>query len=53
MSQFLSHTQLASIAEEFGTPVYVYHAEKISEQYSKLTNAFKILMSNFFMRAKL
>ena len=38
MSQVLSHQQLISIAEEFGTPVYIYHAEKIAEQYNKLSN---------------
>ncbi|MET0636483.1 MAG: diaminopimelate decarboxylase [Chitinophagaceae bacterium] len=41
MSQRLSPEQLTSIAEEFGTPVYVYHAEKIREQYEKLTHAFR------------
>lgn len=29
------------IVEEFGTPLYVYDAEKISKQYNKLFNAFK------------
>jgi diaminopimelate decarboxylase len=28
------------IASRFGTPVYVYHGEKISEQYEKLKNSF-------------
>jgi diaminopimelate decarboxylase len=32
--------QLLPIAEEFGTPVYVYDAEKIISQYKQLTNAF-------------
>lgn len=40
MSEHLSYSQLTSIADEFGTPVYVYHAEKIAEQYQKLKNAF-------------
>jgi len=40
MSQHLSHSQLKKIAEQFGTPVYVYHAETIKEQYQKLTTAF-------------
>ncbi|MEO8820747.1 MAG: diaminopimelate decarboxylase [Ginsengibacter sp.] len=40
MSGHLSYSQLTSIADEFGTPVYVYHAEKIAEQYQKLKNAF-------------
>ena len=32
---------LLTIAENFGTPVYVYDAEKIENQYNKLTSAFK------------
>ncbi len=28
----LSPEQLTGIAAEFGTPLYVYHAEKITEQ---------------------
>ncbi len=40
MSEVLSNQQLTAIAEEFGTPVYVYHAERISEQYQKLKIAF-------------
>lgn len=40
MIQGLSNQQLTDIAEEFGTPVYVYHAEKIAEQYDKLKSAF-------------
>lgn len=41
MSEVLSNQQLTAIADEFGTPLYVYHAEKISEQYQKLKKAFK------------
>ena len=52
MSQVLSHKQLSAIAEEFGTPVYVYHAEKIAEQYSKLINAFKNTDTKFFYACK-
>ena len=32
--------QFIKIAETFGTPVYVYHAEKIKHQYERLKNAF-------------
>lgn len=32
--------QFIKIAETFGTPVYVYHAEKIKSQYERLKNAF-------------
>ena len=52
MSQVLSHQQLAAIAEEFGTPVYIYHAEKISEQYTKLVTAFKKTDTKFFYACK-
>ena len=31
---------LLNIAEEFGTPVYVYDAQKIRDQYKLLTSAF-------------
>jgi len=41
MAEVLSHKNLAAIADQFGTPVYIYHAEKIAEQYEKLKNAFK------------
>ena len=40
MSPQLSNQQLIEIANEFGTPVYVYHAENIAAQYNKLTTAF-------------
>lgn len=33
--------QLLQIAQDFGSPVYVYDAEKIEYQYKRLTNAFK------------
>ena len=36
----LSNQQLTNIANQYGTPVYIYHAEKISEQYNNLTTAF-------------
>ncbi|HEY5406189.1 MAG TPA: diaminopimelate decarboxylase [Ginsengibacter sp.] len=52
MPQVLSHQQLLSIAEEFGTPLYVYHAEKIAEQYSKLVTAFKKTDVKFFYACK-
>ena len=33
--------QLLKIAQDFGSPVYVYDAEKIEKQYKRLTSAFK------------
>jgi diaminopimelate decarboxylase len=41
MSTPLTHADLIQIAEEYGTPLYVYHAEKIKEQFGKLQNAFE------------
>src|SRR5579863_6060747 len=35
MSQELTPQQLISLGRQYGTPLYVYHAEKIAEQYDK------------------
>jgi diaminopimelate decarboxylase len=48
----LSHEQLLHIANEYGTPVYVYHAEKISEQFAKLQQAFSQTPTRFFYASK-
>jgi diaminopimelate decarboxylase len=32
--------QLLSVAEQYGSPIYVYDAEKIESQYNRLTSAF-------------
>jgi hypothetical protein len=50
--QRLTHQQMIQVAKEFGTPVYVYHAEKIAEQYRKLTDAFSKSNVVFFMPAR-
>lgn len=52
MSNQLSANQLTEIANEFGTPVYVYHAEKIAEQYNKLLQAFNSFDSKIFYACK-
>ena len=52
MSQILSHSQLVELANRFGTPLYVYHAEKIKEQYETLKNAFASCNSKFFYACK-
>ena len=52
MSEVLSHTQLAAIAEEFGTPLYIYHVERIAEQYDKLKKAFAQQDVVFFYASK-
>jgi len=52
MSQQLSAEQLKDIARQFGTPVYVYHAERIKEQYDKLLTSFDGVDTKFFYAAK-
>ncbi|WP_010227833.1 diaminopimelate decarboxylase [Gillisia marina] len=37
----MNNQDLLNIAAEFGSPVYVYNAEKIESQYNRLTSAFK------------
>lgn len=48
----LSNEELLQAAREFGTPLYVYHAEKIKEQYQKLTSGFSVLDTKFFYAIK-
>ncbi len=36
----ITKEQYQQIAQEFGTPVYVYHAETIQQQYQQLASAF-------------
>jgi diaminopimelate decarboxylase len=50
--QDLSREQLLSVAQEFGTPVYVYHADRIAHQYHKLEKAFKGCNARFFYACK-
>lgn len=38
---YAGNVKLLDVAEEFGTPVYVYDANKIVEKFNKLKNAFK------------
>ena len=48
----LSSEQLVQFANEYGTPLYVYHAERIKEQYERLLSAFKTSDTKFFYAAK-
>ncbi len=50
--QGLSPEQLQQIAGTFGTPVYVYHAERIQSQYERLIKAFSGADARFFYAAK-
>ena len=52
MPQVLTHQQLLKIAGEFGTPLYVYHAERITEQYRRLQEAFTDSNTTFFYACK-
>ena len=52
MYEQIANEQLIAIANEYGTPVYVYHAEKIAEQYDKLVDAFKDHPTRFFYACK-
>src|SRR5450432_2229895 len=52
MTPSLSHADLISMAEQYGTPLYVYHAEKIKEQYAKLQSAFENTNTVFFYACK-
>ncbi|MFT3746681.1 MAG: diaminopimelate decarboxylase [Agriterribacter sp.] len=52
MPQVLNHQQLIDIAEKFGTPTYVYHAERITAQYNRLTDAFSGIDATFFYACK-
>ncbi len=37
----MTNQDLLKIAQDYGSPVYVYDAEKIASQYKRLTSAFK------------
>ena len=50
--QQLSNQQLIQAAQQFGTPLYVYHLEKITEQYQKLKTAFYKPNTKFFYACK-
>ena len=48
----LTNEQLKQIASQYGSPVYVYHAERIKEQYENLLHAFEGTDTRFFYAAK-
>lgn len=52
MANSLSNEQLVALAQQFGTPLYVYNAAKIKEQYGRLTNAFEGIDATFFFASK-
>lgn len=52
MSTVLTNDQLVELAQQYGTPLYIYHAEKIAEQYGKLSGAFSKADARFFYACK-
>jgi len=52
MAATLTTQQLLQAAGEFGTPLYVYHAQRIKEQYERLITAFDGTDTRFFYAAK-
>lgn len=48
----MNNATLLSIAEEFGTPIYVYDAKKIEEKIAKLKTAFSYGHTRFFYACK-
>jgi diaminopimelate decarboxylase len=48
----LSLEQLSDAAARFGTPLYVYHAERIAWQYDRLSKAFSGCEARFFYACK-
>jgi len=52
MNASLSYSTLNAAAEKFGTPLYVYHAEKIEQQYQNLLAQFESTQTKFFYACK-
>jgi len=52
MNASLSYNTLNAAAEKFGTPLYVYHAEKIEQQYQNLLAQFESTQAKIFYACK-
>lgn len=52
MATHIPYEQLAAIAQQYGTPVYVYNANVIKEQYATISKAFSMLDTQFFYASK-
>lgn len=48
----LTNSQLIQLANQFGSPLYIYDAAKIKEQYQKLVTAFASNKIRFFYACK-
>ena len=44
----MKESTLLQIAEDYGSPIYVYDAHKIESQYNRLTTAFDGVKSSKF-----
>lgn len=51
-SRFITNEQLIELANQFQTPLFVYDAEKITEQYLKLKEGFAALNTKIFYASK-
>ena len=52
MKSSLSYEQLKKAASDYGTPLYVYHAEKIVSQFQNLLSHFSSNHTRFFYACK-
>lgn len=52
MTNHLSHQQLNELANQYGTPLYVYQSDSIKHQYEKLTHAFRNCNAKIFYACK-
>lgn len=52
MNEQLTNEQLLEAAQTYGTPLYVYNADRIKVQYKKLTDAFQSNKVRFFYASK-
>ncbi len=48
----LAPETLIQLADQYGTPLYIYHTEKIKEQYQRLKTAFEKTDAVFFYASK-
>lgn len=52
MISITSNQQLLQLANQYGTPLYVYNANKITSQYQQLQTAFEQIDAQFFYACK-
>ena len=48
----LTTNQLEQLAHQYGTPVYIYHADRIRHQFQRLQKAFQETPARFFYACK-